>query len=129
MKRSHPLPSMFDNTFTGRSARHVSTMILLQAYDYWQEAYDYWQHQPGSIPSRRLSRMLLNALPRKGRGHNGARASFMSRDKMHKLRATGPRPYAHEIFRIQKYDRASMHRRGRIMSTDTLGTPGTTAVH
>ncbi|KAK8539250.1 hypothetical protein V6N13_101871 [Hibiscus sabdariffa] len=42
---------------------------------------------------------------------------------------TGPRPYAHEIFRIRKYDRASMHRRSRIMSIDTLGTPGTTEVH
>ncbi|KAK8475706.1 hypothetical protein V6N13_099133 [Hibiscus sabdariffa] len=36
---------------------------------------------------------------------------------------TGPRPYAHEIFRIRKHDRASMHRRSRIMSIDTLGTP------
>ncbi|KAK8524250.1 hypothetical protein V6N13_032266 [Hibiscus sabdariffa] len=34
---------------------------------------------------------------------------------------TGPRPYAHEIFRIRKHDRASMHRRSRIMSIDTLG--------
>ncbi|KAK8586392.1 hypothetical protein V6N13_009985 [Hibiscus sabdariffa] len=42
---------------------------------------------------------------------------------------TGPRPYAHEIFRIRKHDRASMHRRSRIMSTDTLGTPSTTEVH
>ncbi|KAK8616739.1 hypothetical protein V6N13_116709 [Hibiscus sabdariffa] len=41
----------------------------------------------------------------------------------------GPRPYAHEIFRIQKHDRASMHRRGRIMSIDTLGTSSTTEVH
>ncbi|KAK8666458.1 hypothetical protein V6N13_006610 [Hibiscus sabdariffa] len=31
MKRPHPLPLMFDNTFTGRSARQVSTMILPQA--------------------------------------------------------------------------------------------------
>ncbi|KAK8640883.1 hypothetical protein V6N13_008635 [Hibiscus sabdariffa] len=30
MKRPHPLLLMFDNTFTGRSARHVSTMILPQ---------------------------------------------------------------------------------------------------
>ncbi|KAK8525631.1 hypothetical protein V6N13_094779 [Hibiscus sabdariffa] len=29
----------------------------------------------------------LNTLPRQGRGHNEARASFVSRDKMHKLRA------------------------------------------
>ncbi|KAK8497359.1 hypothetical protein V6N13_104205 [Hibiscus sabdariffa] len=42
---------------------------------------------------------------------------------------TGPRPYAHEIFRIRKHDRASMHRHSRIMSIDTLGTPGTTEVH
>ncbi|KAK8670537.1 hypothetical protein V6N13_037155 [Hibiscus sabdariffa] len=41
----------------------------------------------------------------------------------------GPRPYAHEIYRIQKHDRASMHRRGRIMPIDTLGTPSTTEVH
>ncbi|KAK8573947.1 hypothetical protein V6N13_096878 [Hibiscus sabdariffa] len=32
-------------------------------------------------------RMVLNTLPRQGRGHNEARASFVSRDKMHKLRA------------------------------------------
>ncbi|KAK8684363.1 hypothetical protein V6N13_040393 [Hibiscus sabdariffa] len=74
MMRPHPLPFMFDNTFTGRSARQVSTMILPQ-------------DQPGSIPSRRPSRMVLNALPRQGRGHNGVRASFVSRDKMQKLRA------------------------------------------
>ncbi|KAK8640791.1 hypothetical protein V6N13_008543 [Hibiscus sabdariffa] len=30
MKRPHPLPLMFNNTFTGRSARQVSTMILPQ---------------------------------------------------------------------------------------------------
>ncbi|KAK8606276.1 hypothetical protein V6N13_030562 [Hibiscus sabdariffa] len=30
MKRPHPLPLMFDNMFTGRSARQVSTMILPQ---------------------------------------------------------------------------------------------------
>ncbi|KAK8616837.1 hypothetical protein V6N13_116807 [Hibiscus sabdariffa] len=30
MKRPHPLPLMFDNTFTGRSSRQVSTMILPQ---------------------------------------------------------------------------------------------------
>ncbi|KAK8634923.1 hypothetical protein V6N13_022803 [Hibiscus sabdariffa] len=41
----------------------------------------------------------------------------------------GPRPYAHEIFRIQKHDRASMHRCGRIMPIDTLGTSSTTEVH
>ncbi|KAK8531211.1 hypothetical protein V6N13_096701 [Hibiscus sabdariffa] len=35
---------------------------------------------------------------------------------------TGPRPYAHEIFRIRKHDRASMHRRSRIMSRHTRDT-------
>ncbi|KAK8616810.1 hypothetical protein V6N13_116780 [Hibiscus sabdariffa] len=32
MKRPHPLPLMFDNKFTGRSARQVSTMILPQVH-------------------------------------------------------------------------------------------------
>ncbi|KAK8616718.1 hypothetical protein V6N13_116688 [Hibiscus sabdariffa] len=32
MKRPHPLPLMFHNTFTGRSARQVSTMILPQVH-------------------------------------------------------------------------------------------------
>ncbi|KAK8616697.1 hypothetical protein V6N13_116667 [Hibiscus sabdariffa] len=41
----------------------------------------------------------------------------------------GPRPYAREIFRIQKHDRASMHRCRRIMPIDTLGTSSTTEVH
>ncbi|KAK8590429.1 hypothetical protein V6N13_057322 [Hibiscus sabdariffa] len=65
MMRPHPLPKILDNTFTGRSARQVLTMILPQ-------------DQPGSIPSRRPSRMVLNTLPRQGRGHNEARASFVS---------------------------------------------------
>ncbi|KAK8616947.1 hypothetical protein V6N13_116917 [Hibiscus sabdariffa] len=33
----------------------------------------------------------------------------------------GPRPYAHEIYRIQKHDRASMHRRGRICRSTHSG--------
>ncbi|KAK8616726.1 hypothetical protein V6N13_116696 [Hibiscus sabdariffa] len=32
MKRPHPLPLIFDNTLTGRSARQVSTMILPQVH-------------------------------------------------------------------------------------------------
>ncbi|KAK8634845.1 hypothetical protein V6N13_022725 [Hibiscus sabdariffa] len=32
MKRPHPVPLMFDNTFTGRSARQVSTTILPQVH-------------------------------------------------------------------------------------------------
>ncbi|KAK8503784.1 hypothetical protein V6N13_108786 [Hibiscus sabdariffa] len=80
--------------------------------------------QPGSIPSRRPSRMVLNTLPRQGeaitrREHRSCRGT-----KCTSYERTGPRPYAHEIFRIRKHDRASMHRRSRIMSIDTLGTTG-----
>ncbi|KAK8547760.1 hypothetical protein V6N13_027373 [Hibiscus sabdariffa] len=59
-----------------------------------------------------------------GREHRSCRGT-----KCTSYERTGPRPYAHEIFRIRKHDRASMHRRSRIMSIDTLGTPGTTEVH
>ncbi|KAK9032004.1 hypothetical protein V6N11_056289 [Hibiscus sabdariffa] len=58
------------------------------------------------------------------RGHRSCRGT-----KCTGYERTGPRPYAHEIFRIRKHDRASMHRCSRIMSIDTLGTPGTTEVH
>ncbi|KAK8531612.1 hypothetical protein V6N13_099110 [Hibiscus sabdariffa] len=127
MMRPHPLPLMFDNTFTGRSARQVSTMILPQACFEHSNFFKVTApeerpgqlrpgahrlavgtsrpvltDQPGSIPSRRPSRMVLNTLPRQGRGHNEARASFVSRDKMHKLTSEqGLDPYAHEIFRIE----------------------------
>ncbi|KAK8557822.1 hypothetical protein V6N12_010046 [Hibiscus sabdariffa] len=59
-----------------------------------------------------------------GRDHRSCRGT-----KCTSYERPGPRPYAHEIFRIQKHDRASMHRRGRIMPIDTLGTPSTTEVH
>ncbi|KAK8610528.1 hypothetical protein V6N13_081684 [Hibiscus sabdariffa] len=59
-----------------------------------------------------------------GRAHRSCRGTRCT-----SYERPGPRPYAHEIFCIQKHDRASMHRRGRIMPIDTLGTPGTTEVH
>ncbi|KAK8547776.1 hypothetical protein V6N13_027389 [Hibiscus sabdariffa] len=59
-----------------------------------------------------------------GREHRSCRGK-----KCTSYERTGPTPYAHEIFRIRKHDRALMHRRSRIMSIDTLGTPGTTEVH
>ncbi|KAK8590568.1 hypothetical protein V6N13_057461 [Hibiscus sabdariffa] len=91
MMRPHPLPLMFDNTFTGRFARQVSTMILPQRTAHVAAIRTLHRtiqsDQPGSIPSRRPSRLVLNALPRQGRGHNGVSASFVSRNKMQKLRA------------------------------------------
>ncbi|KAK8684290.1 hypothetical protein V6N13_040320 [Hibiscus sabdariffa] len=59
-----------------------------------------------------------------GREHHSCRGT-----KCRSYERTRPRPYAHEIFRIRKNDRASMHRHSRIMSIDTLETPGTTEVH
>ncbi|KAK8659437.1 hypothetical protein V6N13_029638 [Hibiscus sabdariffa] len=59
-----------------------------------------------------------------GREHRSCRVT-----KCTSYERPGPRPYAHEIFRIRKHDRASMRRRSRIMTTDTLGTLGTTEVH
>ncbi|KAK8684327.1 hypothetical protein V6N13_040357 [Hibiscus sabdariffa] len=99
MMRPHPLPLMFDNTFTGRSARQVqwtsrditgSEPPTSPRSEHFTRPFNRWERradQPGSIPSRCPFRMVLNALPRQGRGHNGARASFVSRDKMQKLRA------------------------------------------
>ena len=59
-----------------------------------------------------------------GREHRSRRGT-----KCTSLERSGPRPYAHEIFRIRKHDRASMHRRCRIVSNDAFGTPSTTEVH
>ncbi|KAK8640458.1 hypothetical protein V6N13_008211 [Hibiscus sabdariffa] len=59
-----------------------------------------------------------------GRDHRSCRGT-----KCTSYERPGPRPYAHEIFLIQKHDRASMHRRGRIMPINTLRTPSTTEVH
>ncbi|KAK8590647.1 hypothetical protein V6N13_057538 [Hibiscus sabdariffa] len=115
-------PSSYHESSEQR-AKPASTFYLINAS--LPEVGD----QPGSIPSRRPSRMVLNTLPRQGeaitrREHRSCRGT-----KCTSYERTGPRPYAHEIFRIRKHDRASMHRRSRIMSIDTLGTPGTTEVH
>ncbi|KAK8684338.1 hypothetical protein V6N13_040368 [Hibiscus sabdariffa] len=59
-----------------------------------------------------------------GQEHRSCRGT-----KCRSYERTRPRPYAHEIFRIRKNDQASILRRSQIMSTDTLGTPGTTEVH
>ncbi|KAK8640886.1 hypothetical protein V6N13_008638 [Hibiscus sabdariffa] len=59
-----------------------------------------------------------------GQDHRSCRGT-----KCTSYKRPGPRPYAHEIFHFQKHDRASMHRRGRIMPIDTLGTSSTTEVH
>ncbi|KAK8523762.1 hypothetical protein V6N13_057506 [Hibiscus sabdariffa] len=74
-------PSSYHESSEQR-AKPASTFYLINAS--LPEVGD----QPGSIPSRRPSRMVLNTLPRQGRGHNEARASFVSRDKMNKLRCT-----------------------------------------
>lgn len=42
---------------------------------------------------------------------------------------SGSGPYAHEIFRIRKHDRAPMPRCGRFTKNDTIGTPGTIEAH
>ncbi|KAK8660431.1 hypothetical protein V6N13_051357 [Hibiscus sabdariffa] len=58
-----------------------------------------------------------------GREHRSCRGT-----KCKSYERAGPRPYVHEIFHIRMHDRASMYRRSRIMSTDTLGASGTTEV-
>ncbi|KAK8475876.1 hypothetical protein V6N13_000156 [Hibiscus sabdariffa] len=67
--------------------------------------------------------MVLNTLPRQGEAIRGESIVRVEGQNAQAYERTGPRPYAHEIFRIRKHDRASMHRRSRIMSIDTLGTP------
>ncbi|KAK8700887.1 hypothetical protein V6N13_019277 [Hibiscus sabdariffa] len=100
MKRPHPLPLMFDNTFTGRSATFSGLLATSRAADRPR------RRDPNTSPDHSIGRsdgrinqvaFLRDVRPAcssthylgKGRGHNGARSSFMSRDKMHKLRATG----------------------------------------
>ncbi|KAK8634750.1 hypothetical protein V6N13_022631 [Hibiscus sabdariffa] len=214
MKRPHPLPLMFDNTFTGRSARQVSTMILpqyrtiekgpCQSRTEGRAARDLGSQDgseargalPGTrgfqkFPARSRRDRHLGGVSRQTRGApegpwgfqkvpgaTGTREGFPDRPGvrqkdpggsrrinqlafLHDVRPAcssthylgrgeaitgqdhrscrgtkctsyerpGPRPYAHEIFRIQKHDRASMHQCGRIMPIDTLGTSSTTEVH
>ncbi|KAK8503753.1 hypothetical protein V6N13_041811 [Hibiscus sabdariffa] len=119
MMRPHPLPLMFDNTFTGRSARQVSTMILPQVPPtetllrlllplndkvQWTSRDVAGSEPPTSPrsehftgPFNRINQVafLRDVRPAwssthylgRGEAHNEARASFVSRDKMHKLRA------------------------------------------
>ncbi|KAK8634900.1 hypothetical protein V6N13_022780 [Hibiscus sabdariffa] len=58
MKRPHPLPLMFDNTFTGRSARQVSTMILPQLFVLHKSknfTSDYEIRMPPTVPVNHYS--------------------------------------------------------------------------
>ncbi|KAK8631977.1 hypothetical protein V6N13_028754 [Hibiscus sabdariffa] len=136
MKRPHPLPLMFDNTFTGRSARQVQ----------WTSRDVAGSEPPTSPrsehftgPFNRINQVafLRDVRPACSSTHYLGRGEAITGQDHRSCRGTkctsyerpGPRPYAHEIFRNQKHDRASMHRRGRIMPTDTLGTSSTTEVH
>ncbi|KAK8610544.1 hypothetical protein V6N13_081700 [Hibiscus sabdariffa] len=58
MKRPHPLPLMFDNTFTGRSTRQVSTMILPQLLVFHKSknfTSDYEIRMPPTVPVNHYS--------------------------------------------------------------------------
>ncbi|KAK8616704.1 hypothetical protein V6N13_116674 [Hibiscus sabdariffa] len=184
MKGPHLLPLMFDNTFTGRSARQVSTMILpqrtahvaairalhrtIQSVGATGGVYkgqlfvfhksknftsDYEIRMPPTVPVNHYSdsegqhnriRILINQVaflrdvrPACSSTHYLGRGEAITGQDHRSCRGTkytsyerpGPRPYAHKILRIQKHDRASMHRRGRIMPIDTLRTSSTTEVH
>ncbi|KAK8631918.1 hypothetical protein V6N13_028695 [Hibiscus sabdariffa] len=136
MKRPYPLPLMFDNTFTGRSARQVQ----------WTSRDVAGSEPPTSPrsehftgPFNRINQVafLRDVRPACSSTHYLGRGEAITGQDHRSCRGTkctsyerpGPRPYAHEIFHIQKHDRASMHRRGRIMPIDTLGTSSTTEVH
>ncbi|KAK8616732.1 hypothetical protein V6N13_116702 [Hibiscus sabdariffa] len=136
MKRPHPLLLMFDNTFTGRSARQVQWTSRDVAGSEPPTSPRY-EHFTG--PFNRVSQVafLCDVRPACSSTHYLGRGEAITGQDHRSCRGTkctsyerpGPRPYAHEIFRIQKHDRASMHRRGRIMPIDTLGTSSTTEVH
>ncbi|KAK8606270.1 hypothetical protein V6N13_030556 [Hibiscus sabdariffa] len=195
MKRPHPLPLMFDNTFTGRSARQVqwisrdvagsepptsprsehitgpfnraggttrpikarsaspavgmsrpvltvrrtgrptprSNYELFNCNNlnirYWSWNYrGCWINQVAFLRDVRPACSSTHYLGR-GEAITGQDHRSCQGTKCTSYERPGPRPYAHEIYRIQKHDRASMHRRGRIMPIDTLGTPSTTEVH
>ncbi|KAK8660427.1 hypothetical protein V6N13_051353 [Hibiscus sabdariffa] len=85
--------------------------------------------QPGSTPSQRPSHMSSTHYLGRGNAITGREHRSYRGTKCRSYERTGPRPYAHEIIRIRKHDRASMHRRSRIMSIDTLRALGTTEVH
>ncbi|KAK8634889.1 hypothetical protein V6N13_022769 [Hibiscus sabdariffa] len=168
MKRPHPLPLMFDNTFTGRSARQVqwtsrdvagSEPPTSPRSEHFTGPFNRQiapptknGHAPPPIESRKSSQsvnpyyvwtwinqvaFLRDVRPACSSTHYLGRGEAITGQDHRSCRGTkctsyerpGPRPYAHEIFRIQKHDRASMHRRGRIMPIVTLGTSSTTEVH
>ncbi|KAK8532681.1 hypothetical protein V6N13_100621 [Hibiscus sabdariffa] len=65
MMRPHPLPLMFDNTFTGRSARQVSTMILPQACFEHSNFFKVTapEERPGPIKARSASPAVGTSRP------------------------------------------------------------------
>ncbi|KAK8640716.1 hypothetical protein V6N13_008468 [Hibiscus sabdariffa] len=111
MKRPHPLPLMFDNTFTGRSARQVQ----------WT-ARDVAGSEPPTSPRsehftgpfNRINQVafLRDVRPACSSTHYLGRGEAITGQDHRSCRGTkctsyerpGPRPYAHEIFRIQKHD-------------------------
>ncbi|KAK8666755.1 hypothetical protein V6N13_006907 [Hibiscus sabdariffa] len=116
MKRPHPLPLMFDNTFTGRSARQVQ----------WTSRDVAGSEPPTSPrsehftgPFNRINQVafLRDVRPACSSTHYLGRGEAITGQDHRSCRGTkctsyerpGPRPYAHEIFRIQKHDRASVH--------------------
>ncbi|KAK8634752.1 hypothetical protein V6N13_022633 [Hibiscus sabdariffa] len=125
MKRPHPLPLMFDNTFTGRSARQVSTMILpqlelprllapdlpsngssLRDLDCTHYNYQTRRARINQVAFLRDVRPACSSTHYLGRGeaitgqdHRSCRGT-----KCTSYERPGPRPYAHEIFCIQKHD-------------------------
>ncbi|KAK8547770.1 hypothetical protein V6N13_027383 [Hibiscus sabdariffa] len=136
MMRPHPLQRILDNTFTSRSARQVqwtsrdvagSEPPTSPRSEHFTGPFNRI-NQVGFLRDVRPAWSSTHYLGRgeaiTGREHRSCRGT-----KCTSYERTGPRPYAYEIFRIRKHDRASMHRRSRIMSIDTLGTPGTTEVH
>ncbi|KAK8621568.1 hypothetical protein V6N13_081001 [Hibiscus sabdariffa] len=134
MKRPHPLPLMFDNTFTGRSARQWTSRDVTGSEPPTSPRSEHftgpfnWINQVAFLRDVRPACSSTHYLGRgeaiTGQDHRSCRGT-----KCTSYERPGPRPYAHEIYRIQRHDRASMHRRGRIMPIDTLGTPSTTEVH
>ncbi|KAK8640673.1 hypothetical protein V6N13_008425 [Hibiscus sabdariffa] len=111
MKRPHPLPLMFDNTFTGRSARQVQ----------WTSRDVAGSEPPTSPrsehftgPFNRINQVafLRDVRPACSSTHYLGRGEAITGQDHRSCRGTkctsyerpGPRPYAHEIFRIQKHD-------------------------
>ncbi|KAK8543917.1 hypothetical protein V6N13_056360 [Hibiscus sabdariffa] len=116
MMRPHPLLRILDNMFTGRSARQVQ----------WTSRDVAGSEPPTSPrsehftgPFNRINQVafLRDVRPAWSSTHYLGRGEAITRREHRSCRGTkctsyertGPRPYAHEIFRIRKHDRASMH--------------------